>query len=188
MSNDVRTLANRFIALDILNGKKTPHIRIHKLCFLAHGWSLALQDRPITVDEASLYKFGPVYDKIYKSCISVGSGNISTIHNNDIFHNYHDRGEVMLGSFSKEDEALIDAVYNTFKDLEPWQLSVHVNNEERPWFNKAKRLREGERITLGNDEIRKDFVRMSEKYNLEQQKNERNMEGNNHTLIKSLKI
>lgn len=188
MTHDIRAVANYLIALDIMNGRKTSHIRIQKLCFVTHGWSLALLNQSITFDTVSLYKYGPLYEKIYKSCVYYyGSGIITAIHEKDIELDYN-RGEIIVENFSEKEKHLINAVYNNYKDWTTSQLSSHILNKEKPWYEKSLYMHDDEFIQLSVDDIKKEFIKMKKSGDKEMNNNNKYFMGKKHTPITDLVI
>src|SRR2546430_458225 len=76
MAFDAKAIANEL--LDIAWGEKkeiTP-MKIQKLVYFAHGWHLAVIDRPLINEQVEAWKFGPVIRTIYTAFREYGKAPI----------------------------------------------------------------------------------------------------------------
>lgn len=133
-------VANRFLELALREEVTLTNMQLQKLPFIAHGWSLALFNRPLIVDEARVWKFGPVYPQLYEALRRYGAGPVTElIHENDddIFED--DRGPVIRGKFSPHEEKLLKTIWHAFKTYSGLELSALTHMKDAPW-SVAKRL------------------------------------------------
>src|SRR6185437_2444728 len=61
---DSRTIANYLIGKAAPRGGLDP-LQVMKLCYIAHGFTLALTGRPLIEDDVEAWKLGPVVRRVY---------------------------------------------------------------------------------------------------------------------------
>ena len=57
-------IANEFIRLAVSRCRPLDQLQIQSLVYIAHGWSLALHDQPLTGDRPEALDFGPTYKRL----------------------------------------------------------------------------------------------------------------------------
>lgn len=61
-----RAIANYFIEQSGMAGYEITHMKVQKLTYIAHGWCLAMLDRPLTRESVEAWEYGPVYPNLYQ--------------------------------------------------------------------------------------------------------------------------
>lgn len=126
MAYDAATVANRFIELAENDGGRhlTP-MQLIKLSYMAHGFSLAIKDRPLLNEAVEAWRYGPVIPGLYRKLKSYGNGGV----------------DKPIGRFfgsetlASEDVELIDAVYQKYGKLTGSQLSFLTHKRGTPWHD-----------------------------------------------------
>lgn len=79
MAYSAIAIANAFIQRAKEKGIKdlTP-MKLQKLVFYAHAWSLVMSDKPLVKDKVFAWPYGPVIESIYHEFKGQGSTNITT--------------------------------------------------------------------------------------------------------------
>lgn len=113
-------------------------MKLQKLTFLAHGWSLALRQIPLTEEPFVLWKSGPVSKTLYE------------VHKNQ-YTVYTWNGNI--NDLSKEEAVIIDAVVRQYGALSGPQLK-EVVNKNATWADLN-----GTSSQLFVDEIAQHFTR-----------------------------
>jgi uncharacterized phage-associated protein len=70
-------VANEFIRLARAKGVSLTPMKLQKLVYFAHGWSLALTGQPLVSERIEAWQFGPVIPALYRELKSYGNGVIT---------------------------------------------------------------------------------------------------------------
>lgn len=119
-------------------------MKLQKLVFLAHGWSLALAGRPLIQEGFEAWRYGPVCRELYS---------------------YH-RGSREVGSLTagdperldKKDRVVIHAVVDNYRALGGLELSDLTHREGSPWHT-VRRNGGFDRYARSSDKIPDDLIR-----------------------------
>lgn len=71
-----RAVANHFLDLAEVSGKKLDPMQIQKLVYFGHGWHLAFTDDPLIDERIEAWTYGPVVPTLYHELKVWGSGEI----------------------------------------------------------------------------------------------------------------
>nr|ELR5042118.1 SocA family protein [Providencia stuartii]ELR5083250.1 SocA family protein [Providencia stuartii]ELR5114953.1 SocA family protein [Providencia stuartii] len=121
MYNPVQ-IARKFIALAALSGKQLTHMQLQKLTYIAHGYSLAILNRPLLSEPVSAWKFGPVIPGMYDTFKQFGNKGIP-----------FDLGASCIPELDSQSESIIDGVYATYGDKDGIALSSLTHQPGTPW-------------------------------------------------------
>lgn len=143
-AHDVAAVANEFIRLAREEGRILTNMRLQKLPYIAQGWSLALRNgQPLIEQPVEAWFYGPVYRRLYNSLAQYGSGPVSDyIHENDgnPFRVIDGRGGKVKSNFTNDDLALIQAVWNNYRDYGAYQLSALTRRRDVEWPQVTKNV------------------------------------------------
>ena len=76
---DSRVIANHFIRLAEVDSQSMSIMRILKIVYLVHGWTLAIQDRPLVNEFVQAWQYGPVIPGFYYSFRPYGVYNLNPL-------------------------------------------------------------------------------------------------------------
>src|SRR5437660_9090573 len=77
MATSARRVANEFLRLAEEDDRALTPLQIIKLVYIAHGWMLALYQRPLITDRIEAWKYGPVIPQLYQDMKVYGAGSIA---------------------------------------------------------------------------------------------------------------
>jgi uncharacterized phage-associated protein len=152
MSDPVDAVANEFLRGRF--GEITP-MKLQKLVYYAHAWSLAIFDEPLIEDRIEAWVHGPVSPALYEEFKEFGHKPINRFAeeidmNLRIFYPQLDPECVL-------EKALIERVWKQFGVYSAVQLSNMSHSKHEPWFQIPKH-RPG--LAIPNDLIKKCFKSM----------------------------
>lgn len=121
MTYCAETVANEFIRLAQLEGRSFTPMQLIKLTYIAHGWTLALREKPLIKDTVEAWMYGPVIPNLYKKLKTFGSSEV-----NSSIAAYSE-------TIEEEDKDLIQKVYDNYGRLSASQLSNLTHRAGTPW-------------------------------------------------------
>jgi uncharacterized phage-associated protein len=144
---DAATVANRFIELaENDGGRRLTPMQLIKLAYIAHGFSLAIKNRPLLDEPVEAWRYGPVIPSLYRKLKNFGNGGVDK------------RIARFFSSetLASEDVELIDAVYAKYGHLTGGQLSFLTHKQGTPWSDAYRPDEYG--IELEDGDIRRHYA------------------------------
>lgn len=151
MPASARAIANEFIRLAKETNRFLTPLQILKLCYIAHGWMLALYQRPLISDKIEAWKYGPVIPELYHSMKNYGSGYVTTPLTN-LF------GRPVETSLDSQQTDLLKQVFRLYGDRTGIQLSQITHEPNTPWSITWES--EGQNSEISNDLIAEHYRRL----------------------------
>ena len=127
-------VANWFIQKAMEDSKPINHLKLQKIVYITHGWSLALLDRPLINEEAQAWKYGPVIKSLYHALKHYGRGGITEllsildVRNGDLV--------VVKPTTPQSDDdvhELLERVWKVYGKATTGQLVEATHMDETPW-------------------------------------------------------
>jgi uncharacterized phage-associated protein len=107
-------------------GKTLTIMQLLKLVYIAHGWSLALLDAPLTNQEPEAWQHGPVYPSIYREFRRFGSQPILSKANGPF-------GMSLDADLAEQQRSVIQSVVQNYGDMHAFALSRITHEADTPW-------------------------------------------------------
>lgn len=104
-------------------------MKLLKLLYLAHGWNLAIFDRPLISEPIKAWPYGPVIPDIYYAIKHFGLGVVT-----ETIEDRFKKNSKPL-KFDQETEALLNKVFTVYKNKTGIQLSNWSHLEDGPWYS-----------------------------------------------------
>jgi uncharacterized phage-associated protein len=98
-------------------------LKLLKLVYIAHGWSLHFFERPLVNEPAQAWQYGPVVPSLYHAVKAYRASPIPC----DI------EGDSDPQELNRDDAQLIQAVFKSYGHLSGTQLSNMTHTPETPW-------------------------------------------------------
>ena len=121
MAYDARVVANYILDLGKKDCLPIFPLKMQKLVYLTHGWSLAFRGEPIIADEIQAWKYGPVVPKLYHAFKKYRASAIK------------EPAPVRATEIDPDSKKLIDAVWNRYKAYTGVQLSALTHEPGYAW-------------------------------------------------------
>lgn len=144
MSYSAYAIANYFLDLAAEKGAKLSPMKLQKLVYFAHGWHLALFDKPLINEQVEAWRYGPVIKSLYHSLKGFGNQPVDA----PIVRrgNHRAAGRLVSGVWTpgidEEAHTLQEAaatkkflrqVWDIYGDYTPVQLSNLTHVSGTPW-------------------------------------------------------
>ena len=158
-------IANEFIRRARAEGRTLTQMQLQKLVYIAHGWNLAVNGRPLTYDAPEAWDYGPVYRELHRALRPYGrDGVTSDIRNSDYVVGSFDEdpGAFTIAKLDADETAVIDRVYQDYGKFHAFQLSALTHRPGTPW-TKFYNDGQGRSEEIHADLIRTYFVDLATK-------------------------
>jgi len=102
-----------------------PHMKLQKLVYIAHGWTLAITDQPLIADKIEAWDNGPVVPYLfrqYRYGPLDGNGCLAS-----------SAGQKVQASLTKEEKDIVDAVWKRYGTYSANELSDMTHQPGTPW-------------------------------------------------------
>ncbi|MDA7953183.1 MAG: DUF4065 domain-containing protein [Nitrosopumilus sp.] len=116
-------------------GVFTP-MQVLKLAFLSHGYTLAIREEPLFVEEIQAWKYGPVIPALYEALRVHGGAPVQHLYScktpvisPDLDKRLEELGEM----FHPDSLAIVKKTVESFGDYKAFQLSYITHMEGSPW-------------------------------------------------------
>ena len=141
---DSRHIADWFLAHANEQGDYLPLTKLLKLVYLAHGWCLAVLDRPLIYDRIETWDYGPVIPAVYHAFRTHNGLNLEK------WEQYVPR------DVEEPVQSLLVNVYRMYRDQSSRQLSDLTHMPEGPWASTMRK--HGRFHLIPDDEIKKHYI------------------------------
>ena len=115
-------VANAFLKIAEEEGKELTNMQLQKLVYIAHGYALALLDRPLYWDTTRAWQWGPVIPNLYDPLRKYGRRIVTEPLETD--DKLDDDGEEMN---------IIKGVWKEYGYLSGGKLSAITHRDNTPW-------------------------------------------------------
>jgi len=148
-------VANYFIDLATKQGHSLSPMKVQKLIYFAHGWHLAITEKPLISEQIQAWKYGPVIQSVYHEFKQFGVGRIEGKAMDFIGLKFD---EPNIDSDDSDVRELLDEIYKNYGRLNAIQLSNLTHLPGTPW-DKAWSEHDGMMsVAIDNEEIKSFFV------------------------------
>jgi uncharacterized phage-associated protein len=160
MPYDAKAVANYFLELAQRDGIPVTPMKLQKLVYFAHGWSLALTGQPLVNDRVEAWEFGPVFRRLYGEFKAFGNAPITSKATD-----FRQGGRVWWGTRTVvptiEDENtkhLLDRIWEVYGRLSATRLSNMTHEPDGPWAQALSRQPDARGVVIDNGAIRDYFA------------------------------
>ncbi len=116
-----RQIANHLIDIADRHGDSMSIMRLLKLTYMTHGWTLAIFDEPLVNDYVQAWKYGPVIPTIYYAFRPNGVYNLSKV-------------PILKEQLINEEiSRFMETVYKLYEHLSDRQLTQLTHIPGGPW-------------------------------------------------------
>lgn len=105
-------------------------MKVLKLVYIAHGWHLGIRKEPLITEQTEAWKYGPVIESVYRVFRKFGRNDIDSLQ----FLSKDDKAEFTDLLKNTDDRALLDRVWEVYRDYTATELSSLTHMPETPWY------------------------------------------------------
>lgn len=120
-----KTIANYFLRLGQRDGIPIDPLKLQKLIYLAHGWSLALLNRPLIREPIEAWRYGPAVPALYREFQRFGAAPITGFAIKEPLESAY--------GIDPETRSLLDEVWERYQALSPFQFSKLTHEPGSAW-------------------------------------------------------
>ena len=115
-------IANAFIKLAKQEDVPLTNMKLQKLVYIAHGYCLALLDRPLIENDVHAFEWGPVIPTLYNKLKKYGAGTVEYISTESKTPPEH--GKAL---------SIVKSVWESYKNFDALKLSAITHELDTPW-------------------------------------------------------
>lgn len=123
---DSLAVANWFLDTARTNRQSITAMKLQKLAYFAHGWCLALYDRPLVNEWVKAWPWGPGFLDIYDAAKEYGSSSLTSL-----LHQYFEDPPIVENRDPRI--PLLERIWDVYGKYTASQLSVMVTERDGPW-------------------------------------------------------
>lgn len=120
-------IANYFIGKSFSTGVPMVPLKLVKMVYLAHGWHLAIKEKPLIGEAIQAWKYGPSIPSVYQEFSKYGTDQITQL------------GSIKLGVLpiiaqdDGETLKLLERIWEVYSNFTPLELSTITHQKDTPW-------------------------------------------------------
>lgn len=118
-------IANYFVDKSFETGIELTPMKLVKLVYIAHGWYLSYNSKPLIDEAVQAWKYGPVVSSVYHLYKGFGS--------NPIVHKVHQNHATAAIQIDIEDKSFLAAIWDKYSHYTGLQLSTLTHENGTPW-------------------------------------------------------
>jgi uncharacterized phage-associated protein len=138
-------IADYFVKKAKDEGQGIDPMKLLKLTYIAHGWYLGVNDKPLFENQVFAWKYGTVIPELYFAIRMFGSENVDPY----VFKLYSGQKP------NEETRNFLDRIWNKYKGFKGLELSAKTHENNTPWSIVWARNKNG----LISNEIIKDYYK-----------------------------
>jgi uncharacterized phage-associated protein len=154
---DPRAVANTFLDLALDAERTVTHLKMQKLVYIAHGWNLVVNERPLVKDDVEAWRHGPVYRRMYHTFKKHGGRPI-----NQYFRDFSaTEVEAMYPRVPKDtpEFEVVEEVWDAYGRFSARELSAMTHREDSPWDRTMRA--NGKDATIDDELIREHYENLA---------------------------
>ncbi len=151
MLHDARSVANELIRRAHEAEREITPMQVLKLVYYCHAWMLGIYGRPLIRQPIEAWRYGPVVPNVYRSLRQYGGDPIPLLIDG-----------VPDDSYQREEQHIIDQVWEQYGPLTGLQLSSLTHAPGTPWDTTWRKW--GQNAIIPNPLIARYYRREYEQY------------------------
>ena len=155
MPYSAKAIANEFLKIAEKNHEPLDHLKLQKLVYYAHGWSLGLLGKPLLEENVEAWPYGPVISSLYHEFKEFGSGQVKRLAN-EIQYETQSFFQPQVPESDETTHELLDRIWQIYGGYTGFRLSDMTHRPGGPW-DQARHGKEGQRRVPMDDNVIKSY-------------------------------
>ncbi len=159
MAFDSKAVANHFLDLAESENEAISPMKIQKLVYIAHGWYLALTEKPLLDEYVQAWKYGPVIPTLFHEFKRFGREAIT-----EPATDFDPRNNTFAKTIMSDDKyvkAILEKVYEVYGDFTAIQLSNLTHQPDTPWAETWAKSEGTRNVNIENELIKGHFQELA---------------------------
>ena len=144
-------IANEFIEMS--KGEGVYLTKLLKLCYVAHGFTLAILHKPLADEYVQAWEYGPVLVSIYHEFKHMGHSLVRK-KGQTLTDDYSGLTD-MTSDFSPDERDIIRSVFEGHRGITAQRMTVLTHADDGPWAHAWKEGKYIRGYSISNDLIKK---------------------------------
>lgn len=157
---EASAVANFFLDKAEDEGKPLTMLKLIKICYVAHGWMLALADKPLINEKIEAWQYGPVIPSLYHEFKRFQKNPIIGRAKAFSFEDFHTSVPEIPKS-DAETKGILEKVWDVYKTVSGNSLISRTHAENTPWDKSYKKGKF--HTTIPNESIKEYYAEVFEK-------------------------
>ncbi len=153
MRYSAASVANAFLSKAFAARSTVSPMKIQKLIYIAHGYSLVEHDEPLLDEVFEAWKFGPVLNSLYHACKKYGQRGITDYLKDEDWLTGEKTAAPLPSSPYAND--IVDFVWDTYSSDTAISLSDWTHERGGPW----DKVTNGGRNILRHQDVPNSFIK-----------------------------
>ena len=159
-----KAVANYFLDVAERQGETLNQMKLQKLVYIAHGWHLAIRERPLIQESVEAWTYGPIIADLYHEFKKFG--NMPITERATEIKSRQTAGGPFSISFSIEEPTIdrdsddpeytrrfLDKVWEVYGDFTAVQLSNLTHEPDTPWDQTRQLYRNKRSVSIPDETI-----------------------------------
>ena len=117
-------------------------LKLIKITYIAHGWMLAVHNRPLISEDVEAWQYGPVIPELYREIKRFGKNSIEALDDIDCV------------DLDNQENSIVTQTHEKYSGFRAAQLVELTHKEGTPWFEVTDGGRDiGRGLVIENDKI-----------------------------------
>jgi uncharacterized phage-associated protein len=148
-------IANEFLRLAQEEDVQLTQMQLQKLVYLAHGYFLAINDKPLVEDNVEAWDYGTVFRPLWDALTQYGKTPVREIIRwGDGRGFIREGGKEANARLRPEEKEIVEKVWTTYGHYPAFKLSALTHEPNGPW---ERHYVKGENRVIPNESIREYF-------------------------------
>lgn len=159
MAFDSKAVANYFLDLANAENEAITPMKIQKLVYIAHGWYLALTEKPLLDEYIQAWRYGPVIPTLFHEFKRFGKEAIT-----EPATDFDLKNSTFIKTVLPDDKymkAILEKIWEVYGGFTAIQVSNLTHQEGTPWAQTWDEFGGTRNVNIENERIKNHFKELA---------------------------